>query len=463
MLDRMTRPGRERARVLFLAHHFPPIGGVVGRNVATARFLPDYGYEPLVLTGPGEAGGRWAPRDARLLERVAGVPTHRTAGSVPGPPTGPAARLARWTEQRPPAVKRWVAGAVEAAGGLDGPFDVLLANLIPYETAEAATAIARELRVPWVADLEDPWALDEMRVHPTAINQRIDRRRMLDGLASASALIMSCPEAARRVRSEFPQWRDKIVTSIAHGFDRERYAGPAPRRADRAFRIVHTGALHTELGHDHRRTRWARRLLGGTSLDVDILTRSHVHLLQAIERVAAARPELAGRIELHLAGALTDADREVASRFPRVQAYGQLPHADTVELARSADLLFVPMHELPEGSRAGLVPCKTYEYLATGHPILAAVPDGDARDLLARFARVSLCRPSDVPAMATAIAELVSGEGERAARVAAPPSRAEEELLAGYERGHLTGRIAGVLDEVLAARRGARAAAARAA
>jgi glycosyltransferase involved in cell wall biosynthesis len=271
-------------------------------------------------------------------------------------------------------------------------------------------------------------------------------------LDSASALIMSCPEAVRRVRREFPHWDDKLVTAIGHGFNREDYLGPASRRSDRAFRIVHTGALHTGLGRAHLRTRSMRRVLGGTSLEVDILTRSHVYLLEAIERVEAARPELAGRIELHLAGELTDADREVASRFSRVKAYGHLPHADAVALARSADLLFVPMHDLPEGRRAGLVPCKSYEYLATGRPILAALPDGDARDLLGRFARVSICRPSDVPAMAAAIAELVAEGGGGPADAAAPQSHVEQELVAAYERHRLTGRIAGVLDEVLARR-----------
>ena len=44
------------------------------------------------------------------------------------------------------------------------------------------------------------------------------------------------------------------------------------------------------------------------------------------------------------------------------------------ELISSADLLFLPMHELPEGTSARIVPCKTYEYLASGRPVLAAVP-----------------------------------------------------------------------------------------
>jgi glycosyltransferase involved in cell wall biosynthesis len=279
-------------------------------------------------------------------------------------------------------------------------------------------------------------------VHPTFVNHATDRRRMRRGLGSAAGLIMSCAEAAARVRSELPQWSDKLVTAIPHGFDGEDYAGPRPQREDGAFRIVHTGSLHTELGHDHRRTHRLRSLLGGTSLDMDILTRSHVYLLEAIERVRRAEPELGGRIELHLAGAMTAADREVADRHPFVHAYGQLEHSAVVELARGADLLFVPMHELPPGTAATIVPCKTYEYLASGPPILGAMSDGDARDLLGGFERASVCRPSDVTAMAEAIVHWM--------RAPAPGrEQADADYLRTYERRHLTGEIAGVLDAVL--------------
>jgi glycosyltransferase involved in cell wall biosynthesis len=432
----------DRARVLFLAHHFPPIGGVVGRNVATARYLPEFGYDALVVTGPGDASNRWAPRDERLLERVVPAGVRRVPGPVPGPRAGLAARFARWTEQPFPWVSWWVESAARAGRRLEGSFDVILANLIPYETAYAASILSEELGIPWVADLEDPWALDEMRVHPSFVNHAIDRRKMRRGLGSASALIMSCPEAAARVRRELPQWDDKLVTAIPHGFDAEDYAGQRPERDDGAFRIVHTGSLHTELGRDHRRTHGLRRLLGGTSLDMDILTRSHVYLLEAIERVRRSRPELGERIELHLAGKLTAADREVADRYPFVHTYGQLEHSATVELARSADLLFVPMHKLPEGTRATIVPCKSYEYLASGPPILAAVSDGDARDLLSRFKRATVCRPADVGAMADGI--------ERWMESAAPGrEQADADYLRTYERRHLTGEIAAVLDSVL--------------
>ena len=79
---------------------------------------------------------------------------------------------------------------------------------------------------------------------------------------------------------------------------------------------------------------------------------------------------------------------------------------------RSADLLFLPMHDLPPGRAAGIVPYKTYEYLAAERPILAAVPDGDARDLL-RVPHATLCRPKDVEAMAAAIADAIDARARR--------------------------------------------------
>ena len=71
---------------------------------------------------------------------------------------------------------------------------------------------------------------------------------------------------------------------------------------------------------------------------------------------------------------------------------------------RSADLLFLPMQDVP--GRAGLVPGKTYEYVAAGRPILAAVPEGDARDLL-REAGAHIVAPTDEAAMATVIRGLM--------------------------------------------------------
>ena len=114
---------------------------------------------------------------------------------------------------------------------------------------------------------------------------------------------------------------------------------------------------------------------------------------------------------------------------------------------RGADLLFLPMHNLPSGYRARIVPGKTYEYLASGRPILAAVPDGDARDLLERAGTAFLTRPDDVDAMSAVIVDAVRRR-DRQTRPAPDP-----ELLAGYERRKLTRRLAELFDGVIAVTR----------
>jgi glycosyltransferase involved in cell wall biosynthesis len=432
----VAKIGRMR-RVLFLAHHYPPLGGAVGRIVGIARYLPELGYEPVVVTGPGAQPNRWSPRDERQLAKVADAEVHRVPGPEPGSRTGLRGRIERALDQPPPWIRWWTANVGPVARQV-GEVDLILASLIPYETAFAAAELSRELGVPWVADLEDPWALDEMRVAPTAIHQRRDLARMRRGLATASAIVMNTAEAAARVRRELPELDPARVVGIPTGFDSADFSGPVPSRDDGAFRIVHTGSMHTDLGHDHRKTQRMRRLLGGTSVDVDILTRSHVYLVQAIERLADPR------IELHLAGDLTDADRAVNARHDFVRAHGHLPHDETLALMRSADLLFLPMHELPPGRRAGLVPCKAYEYVASGRPILAAVPDGDARDLMNGLARASVCRPSDIDGMVEAIRARLHGTAPTHG-----DADREAEAVAALERRSIVADLAAVCDRVL--------------
>jgi glycosyltransferase involved in cell wall biosynthesis len=175
---------------------------------------------------------------------------------------------------------------------------------------------------------------------------------------------------------------------------------------------------------------------------LDAGTRSHVYLLQAVRELLERRPDLEGRIEVHLAGILTETDRAVPG-FELVTAHGYLPHDATVGLLQSADLLFLPMHDLPEGRRARIVPGKTYEYLAARRPILAAVPDGDVRDLVSEAGNAFVVRPKDVEGMA----RIIEQQADRVfAGDAAPEPK--EDLLRRYERRELTRRLAEVLESV---------------
>jgi glycosyltransferase involved in cell wall biosynthesis len=425
-------------RVLTLAYHFPPVGGAgVQRMVQLARRLPALGWEQTVITGPGVPDSHWRPHDDAIGAQ-AGASVLRMDGPEPPHDVRWEGRLERWL-RRPSRWRNWWAENVVALAEAAGDVDVVHASLAPYSTAESAIAVARRLGRPLILDLEDPWALDEMLVYPTRLHRRLERRRMRRVLAQADLVVMNTPEARERVLREFPRLAPGRVTAIPNAYDPRDYADGPPDGASDVLRIVHTGSLHTASGYAHRATGRARRLLGGAVPGVDFLTRSHVFLLEAVERVLAEHPGRA--IEVHLAGVFTPADRDVAARYPFVRLHEFVPHRETIALLRSADLLFLPMHDLPAGTRAGLIPQKTYEYLAAGRPILAAVPDGDARDLLGRSGVARLCRPADVSGMAEAVrAELRRKTAGEAPPHAAPAvladcsaDRLARQLAAAYE------------------------------
>ena len=134
----------------------------------------------------------------------------------------------------------------------------------------------------------------------------------------------------------------------------------------------------------------------------------------------------------------------MSRRHAFVRELGLISHRETLEVMRGADLLFLPMHDLPLGDRAGLIPYKTFEYLGARRPILAAVPDGDVRDMLRPLPNATLVRPGDVAGMTDALRRRL------AAARAAGGREADADPAAAYERGRSVGRIAD------AARRGLR-------
>ena len=278
--------------VLLIAFHYPPIGGAgVQRNVQLVRRLPAHGYRPVVLTGPGVPDYRWTPTDASLADGGEGPAVHRLEGSEPPHGVRWEARLERWARIPARWQRWWSSRLLDAATSLPEDIALVRASLAPYAIGPAVVDVARRLGKPLVLDLEDPWALDEMMVYPTRLHRRLELRKMRRVLGAADAIVMNTPEAARRVVATFPEL-DGRVRAIPNAFDPADFEAPATEREDGRFRIVHTGSLHMDAGLRHRDASRLRRALGGFVDDVDFLTRSHVFLIEALERLFEARPEL---------------------------------------------------------------------------------------------------------------------------------------------------------------------------
>lgn len=444
-----ARPdNRVLKKIVFLAYHLPPIGGAaVQRNVRLMRYLAEAGFEPVVVTGRGSSRTRWTPADETL---ESDIPPETAVYRLQGeervvPPGRWRGRGERWLGLEKNWTRWWTRSVIDLADQLRShDVSLVYAPLVPFESLEAAQHLSRLLRKPLVIDLHDPWALDEMIVYPSAIHRRAARRSMSRALRTADGVIANTPEAHRRLVSAFPFLASKPVAVVPNGFDQRDFRGPPSPGDEHLFRIAHTGYLHTQLGRRQRRLRPLDSLLRGTIAGADVVTRSHIFVVRAIDELLMREPAL-GPVELCLAGVTTADDHEAASAFEHVRFLGYLPHARSVDLIRSADLLFLPMHNVSPGYRAGIMPGKTFEYLAAGRPILAAVPEGDVKDLLAAAGNAYLCAPDDTGAMAEAIADGI--RRKRAGQELPPPP---DELIAPFEWRALAGRLATLFERVLA-------------
>ena len=416
-----------------------------------AQRLVEFGYESIVVTSSGaERDERWAPPDGSLLAEVPdSIEVWRVpAAGEPGPATGFRSGAERWLGLEERWSSWWIKRSYLVGLEAGQAAELIYVWMQPYASADVGTALSRALGVPWVADLGDPWALDEMMTYPSALHHRRALRRMGRTLDTASAIVMSTPEAADRLVATLPHLATRPVVAIPNGFDAADFLTPPEPRGDGNFRIVHTGYLHTTLGRQHRRRALVRRSLGGSVRGVDILARSHVFLIEAINRLLGRDPALTDILELHLAGVMDEADLDVARLCPVAKLRGYMTHAESVALMRSADLLFLPMQNLPDAVRSTIVPGKTYEYLASGRPILAAVPEGDARDILTEAGGSIIVRPDDIEGMAEALDREI-----RRFRAGGEGPRRDPDVIARFEYRKLAGDLAGVFDDVLACQR----------
>ncbi len=366
--------------VLLIRFHFPPVGGPAAqRTLHLARQLADGSHGVTVITGPGKSDSFCMLFDDSASSETSNIRIHRLPGPVPSQSAGISRVGERMLLLRLP-FRRWFETELKSAIRRSRRPDVVLGEVVPYDTACGIVGSARRLRLhfPLIADLHDPWVLDEMWLYPTMAQRLADRRRMRRVLASASAVIYAPPKRRHVLARRSPN------SAIAS--ERSRWASAREISASRRRRVTtqgsasSLGSMHTEEGLRHRRTRKLRRVLGGTpNPTVDFLPRSHVYLLKALEVLEQRSKAIVAPVEVHLAGPMTAADRAVAAVSSRTVLHGFLSHDQTAVFIVSADLLFLPMHSLR--GRAGLVPAKTYEYLGSGRPILAAVPDGDAREL----------------------------------------------------------------------------------
>jgi hypothetical protein len=207
--------------------------------------------------------------------------------------------------------------------------------------------------------------------------------------------------------------------------------------------------------HDRRPQTWLQSLYRawnriGTYEAAPVDPRSHspIYIGKAIQHVVKANPEWQGRIRLDVYG--NTYPDEIVNRV--LDRYGlqdivhlrdRIPHECVQEKIQHADLLFLTLPDRLDGSPGGRVSLKTYEYLMTDRPILAAVPPGENHDFLSSKPGTFLSDPTDVHRMSHNIESLVKRWFKRE-----PISFSRSHLQRELSVSHRALRLAGLVNEV---------------
>jgi len=123
-----------------------------------------------------------------------------------------------------------------------------------------------------------------------------------------------------------------------------------------------------------------------------------------------------------------------------------VPHEASIEYLMSSDMLLLL---ISGDSSAGIVTSKIYEYLASGKPIMAVTPKGEAANLVIKHARGIVVPPDDDEAIAHHIKRSFVLWERGDLKVSVP----RWEGMKTYERRSQTGVLADIFDRLISERR----------
>lgn len=358
-------------RVIMVAYHFPPLAGSSGiqRTLRFVKYLPEFGWEPIVLTAHPRAYERVSedllseiPRGT-LIERAPAFDTARHF-SLFGRYPGFLARPDRWISWAPGAtilglsmIKRYRPDAIWST------YPIATAHVI-------GSNLKRLFGLPWIADFRDPMAQDGYPSDPQT--WRSFKKIEETATSNASACTFTTPSAADTYSCQYPNSADRFRV-IENGYDEETFAGiplqDSPLNAGRTT-LLHSGIVYPSERDPTQFLQAIRALIDTGRISpnqICVRFRSAVH--------EAFLQKLIDSLGLN----------DCTELLPPVSYKEAL-----VEMMR-ADILLI----MQASNCNDQIPAKLYEYLRAGRPIIALTdPAGDTARVL-HDAGVSAIAPLD--------------------------------------------------------------------
>jgi glycosyltransferase involved in cell wall biosynthesis len=247
----------------------------------------------------------------------------------------------------------------------------------PNSVHLVGAAVQKATGARWLADLRDSVvAHPHRRAESIAVRakEKVDEAVARVVARRADAIACVSDAIANEVRALDPPGS---VRPIANGCDFDDFAGLQYRPAER-FRITHAGSFFGK--------------------------RDPRPFLQAVHDSGV-------EVTARFLGDFRSSDREWAEELDlgdRLELIPYAPRTASLALQRDSEALLLLIPEA-DGRGKGVLSGKVFEYLASGRPILAAVPPGGAAAELIEETRAGVvAAPDDTEALAEALSELVT-------------------------------------------------------
>jgi dTDP-4-amino-4,6-dideoxygalactose transaminase/glycosyltransferase involved in cell wall biosynthesis len=353
-----------RKRVLMIAFHFPPLAGSSGiqRTLRFARHLPQFGWEPLILTAHPRAYPHTSDDQlddippGSVVERAFALDSNRHFAVAGRCPTF-LARPDRW-------MTWWLGAVLRGVEMIRRYRPQAIWSTFPIATAHRIGYTLHRLSgVPWVADFRDLMAQEGYPSNPRMWRsyKRIEERT----LRAAWSSVFATPSAARIYLAHYPD-ADGRLAVIENGYDEESFAmldasgGDAGPLTPGALTLLHSGTIYPN-------------------------ERDPTRFFEALRRLRDDGSLRGGELRVRLRASGHDAVLK-----PMIESYGlteivelvaPLPYRDALREMMRADGLLV----LQAANCNAQIPAKVYEYLRCRRPIMALTdPGGDTAAMLRR-------------------------------------------------------------------------------
>jgi glycosyltransferase involved in cell wall biosynthesis len=404
---------RRQPKALIVAYRFPPQGGGgVQRTLKFVKYLPQFGWLPVVHTVQNPY---WPLRDDTLLSEVPPeVPVYRTltveferlqgaTGSLlaateraqgNGPHGGKLSPRRRSVLVRlgkavadvihrrlliPDPQMAWILPAAIKSLYIMRKTGVSLmyTSSPPNSVQVLGLLLKRVANLPWVADFRDPWTEGVRRQQAYQRNkprQQIEEALERSVIARADHVVVTTDPALQQFVGKYPRIPEEKFSVITNGFDPADFSHTAADTAllnPREFNITLTGNVEAMF---------------------DAMPFFH-----AVQELVDADEEMRSCLRVNFVGTKRgkyDVFIGQSGLDRHIRYIGYVPHATSLQYLMESDVLFlcqIPVYESAGTKLSG----KLFEYLHMRKPILALTLPGLTAEILSRSGLGIVVSPHD--------------------------------------------------------------------